>query len=69
MGYNKNIIPSATHCVGYNHIHTENCYTDMEPLFLNSSDCFTKVQTADITVNVGLSKYLSFCMGNLKLND
>ena len=41
----------------------------MEPLFLNSSDCFIKVQTVDITVNVGLSKYLSFRMGDLKLND
>ena len=42
--------------------HTENCYTDEEPLFLNSSDCFIKVLTTDITVNVRLSKYSSFCM-------
>ena len=47
--------------------HTKN--TDVEPLFLNPSDCFIKVQTANIIVNVGLSKYSSFYMGNLRLND
>ena len=50
--------------------HTKNCYnTDVELLFFNSSDCFIKIQTADITGNVGLSKYSSFCTGDLKLND
>ena len=49
--------------------HTENCYTDVEPVFLNSSDCLRKVETIDITVNIGHGKYLSFFMGDLKLND
>lgn len=39
----------------YLYKHTINCYTD-----LNTSDCSIKVQTADITVNVELSKYSSF---------
>ena len=47
--------------------HTKN--TDVEPLFLNPSDCFIKVQTADIIVNVGLGKYLSFYMRDMRLND
>ena len=49
--------------------HTENCYTDVEPVFLNSSDCFIKVETIDITKNIGHGKYFCFCMGDLTLND
>ena len=42
------------------YIHTKDSYTDMEPFFLNSSNLGGGVlgKTADITVNVGLSKHL-----------
>lgn len=44
----------------YTYIHTKDSYTDMEPFFLNSSNFwgfFFLGKTADITVNVGLSKH------------
>ena len=49
--------------------HTKYFHTDVEPLFLNSSNCFIKVLIDNETVNVGLSKYYSFCMSDLKLNE
>lgn len=37
--------------------HTKYFHTDVEPSFFNSSNCFIKVLTDNVTVNVGLSKY------------
>ena len=37
--------------------HTKKCYTNVEPIFLNSSDCFIKVETVEIYVNGGHRKY------------
>ena len=38
----------------------------MEPLFLNSSDWSFEEETTDLTKNVGLKKYFSFCMDDLR---
>ena len=52
-----------------NYIHKGIVIPKWNPIFLNASDCFIKVQAANITVNVGLSKYSSLCMGDLRLFD
>ena len=54
----KQPINNSKECI-YHYIHTENCYTDVEPLFPYSSDCCIKKQTSNIIVNVGLSMYSS----------
>ena len=37
----KQPINNSKECI-YHYIHTENCYTDVEPLFPYSSDCCIK---------------------------
>ena len=38
-------------------------------LFLNSSDNIIKVQTMTVNIELIISKYSSFCMGDFKLNN
>lgn len=41
------------------YVYSLSCYTptDVDPLFLKSSDCFINEQTTDITMNVGLKQF------------